>query len=84
MAGIQCGRQKATAVIKDLAVLSQKSLTDRMLSGPFTISTDGSNDAVSKQFPVERVLDPTSMCVNSELLSVPICHESATGIGCII
>ena len=69
------------AILHDLARLTQKNLADRMRSGPFTISTDGSNDDTSKQFPlVVRTIDPESKAVNSELLSIPICNESATGI----
>ena len=48
---MKCGRNKATAIIYDLADITKKSLAERMRTGPFTISTDGSNDDVSKQFP---------------------------------
>lgn len=51
-----------------------------MRTGPFSVSTDGSNDADSKQYPlVIRSLDPASGLVNSELLCVPICSGSSTG-----
>lgn len=77
---MKCGRNKATAMIAEMATIQQKSLEERMKSGPFTISTDGSNDNISKQYPmVVRTIDPNSGLVNSELLSVPICTESATG-----
>ena len=77
---MKCGRNKATAIIMDLAKITKKDISERMRTGPFTISTDGSNDAKSKQFPlVVRTVDPVTSTVNSELLSIPICKESATG-----
>ncbi|KAK7491635.1 hypothetical protein BaRGS_00017088 [Batillaria attramentaria] len=43
--GLKCGRSKATAMIKEMAAQAASGLQERMRSGPFTISTDGSNDA---------------------------------------
>ena len=78
---MKCGRNKATALLKELAHMTRGELADRMRSGPFTISTDGSNDETSKQFPlVIRTVDSKTKAVNSELLSIPICNDSATGI----
>ncbi|XP_021376724.1 uncharacterized protein LOC110465317 [Mizuhopecten yessoensis] len=78
--GMKCGRNKATAIICDLADITKKSLAERMRTAPFTVSIDGSNDDTSKQFPlVVRTVDPESMTVDSELLSIPVCTESATG-----
>ena len=65
--------------------MTRNELADRMRSGPFTISTDGSNDHTSKQFPmVVRTVDAVTKMVNSELLSIPICNGSATGINSTI
>ena len=51
-----------------------------MVNVLFTVSTDGSNDAQDKQYPlVVRTVDPSSGLVNSELLSVPLCNNVATG-----
>lgn len=78
---MKCGRNKATAIICDLADITKTTLAERMRTGPFTVSTDGSNDDMSKQFPlVVRTLDPSTLTVNSELLSIPVCNEAATGI----
>ena len=61
--------------------MTQSALADRMRSGAFTISTDGSNDDTSKQLPlVVRTIDQEMKAVNSELLTIPICNGSATGI----
>lgn len=75
-----CCRNKSTVLVKELAHKISHTLAERMKSGPFTLSTDGSNDEKSKQFPVViRTLDTKSGSVNSELLSVPICEGSASG-----
>ena len=43
-------------------------------------SIDGSNDNKSKQYPiVNRSVNVDTGVVSSELLSIPICEESATG-----
>ncbi|GFR64010.1 proteinral transcription factor ii-i repeat domain-containing protein 2 [Elysia marginata] len=41
---IRCGKSKTTVVIDEMALCTQQSLFERMKSGPFTISADGSND----------------------------------------
>jgi hypothetical protein len=75
-----CGRNKSTILVKELAHKISHTLAERMKSGPFTLSTDGSNDEKSKQYPVViRTLDMKSGSVNSDLLSVPICEGSASG-----
>ena len=57
----------------------KSNLIDRMKSGPVSISTDGSNDEKSKQFPlVVRTVGQDGL-VNSELLAVPVVKGSATG-----
>ncbi|XP_021346237.1 uncharacterized protein LOC110445779 [Mizuhopecten yessoensis] len=79
-ADMKCARNKTTVLIKEIATLQQGSLAERMKMRPFTISTDGSNDEKSKQYPiVVRTLDTKTGTVNSELLSIPICKGSATG-----
>lgn len=78
--GMKCARNKATAIVLDLARMTQKSLSERLKSAPFSISTDGSNDATSKQYPlVVRTKNTETGLVNSELLSIPVCSEAATG-----
>ena len=77
--GLQCGRSKATAMLQELAADSKMTLAQRMKNGPFTVSTDGSNDAGSKLFLiVVRTVDKTS-AVRSDVLSVPQCEGPATG-----
>lgn len=77
---MKCCRNKATAVIKEVAKTAKESLVQRMKSQPYTISTDGSNDSNSKQYPiVVRCLNPETNEVTSELLSLAICNGSATG-----
>eukprot|EP00745_Piridium_sociabile_P042107 TRINITY_DN8429_c0_g1_i5.p1 TRINITY_DN8429_c0_g1~~TRINITY_DN8429_c0_g1_i5.p1 ORF type:complete len:377 (-),score=57.46 TRINITY_DN8429_c0_g1_i5:308-1438(-) len=77
---VQCGRSKATAVIKEMAAQTSNDLQKRMKAGPYTVSTDGSNDTDSKQFPlVIRSINADTGLVTSELLSVPNCQGSATG-----
>ena len=77
----QCGRSKGTAIIKEIAAKSTISLADRMKVNPFTLSTDGNNDAGSKKlFPIIiRSLDPESNLVTSDILTNPVCEGSATG-----
>ena len=50
--GMKCVRNKATAIVLDLARMTQQSLSERLKSAPFSISTEGSNDATSKQYPL--------------------------------
>ncbi|KAK3738946.1 hypothetical protein RRG08_006513 [Elysia crispata] len=50
---LKCARSKSTAMTKELSKVVKESLVDRMKKGPFTISTDGSNDMEkSKLFPI--------------------------------
>ena len=75
-----CGRSKATALIIEMAGYTRNSLAERMRARPFTLSTDGSDNGGSKQFPlVVRTVVPTTLEVRSDVLSVPVCRESATG-----
>ena len=63
-----------------MAEETKDSLKSRMKRFPFTISTDGSNDAGCKQYPlVIRCINEVSGLVSSELLSIPVCDGSATG-----
>ena len=49
---LKCARSKSMAMTKELSKVVKESLVDRMKKGPFTISTDGSNDMEkSKLFP---------------------------------
>ena len=75
-----CGRNKITVMMKELGLLRQDDLSGRLISGPYTVSTDGSTDEKSKQYPlVVRTLCQKTGMVNSELLCIPICQGSATG-----
>ena len=77
---MQCGRNKATAVIKEVAATCREGLIRRMKLQPFTLSTDGSNDTASKQFPiVVRTYNPDCKLVTSELLNLAVCDGPATG-----
>lgn len=77
---MKCGRNKSTAIIKDLASETSGNLAKRMKIGAFTMSTEGSNNIDSKQYSlVVRAADP-DITMNSELLSIPIRQDSATGI----
>ena len=77
---MRCCRKKTTALVKELARGQQHSLADRMRTAAFALSTDGSNDDKSKQFPlVIRSVDVNTGLVTSQLLSIPICEGSATG-----
>ena len=40
----QCGRSKATALVKELSHAARQDLLTNMRMMPFTVSTDGSND----------------------------------------
>ncbi|RUS75883.1 hypothetical protein EGW08_016342 [Elysia chlorotica] len=76
-----CARTKSTAIAKDIAKIHQQKLFKRIVSTPFTISTDGSYDTRSrKQFPlVVRTFGQQSKTVQSQLLSIPTLHGSGTG-----
>lgn len=75
-----CDRNNSTVRIKELALKITEHFSTRMKNGPFTLSTDGSNDERSKQYPVVfRTFEKTLGSVNSEHLSVPICEGLATG-----
>lgn len=50
-----------------------------MRSGPFSLSTDGSNDSSSKQFPLVIRCPGSDGLIHSEVLSLPICDGSSTG-----
>lgn len=77
----KCARSKGTAIVKEMSAKITLSLGERMKRLPFTISTDGSNDkGGAKLFPlVVRTVDPDTMEVRSDALSVPSIQGSATG-----
>ncbi|XP_070209689.1 protein FAM200C-like [Littorina saxatilis] len=79
---IQCGRSKATAMIKEMAQEESASIAERMKKGPYTVSTDGSNDSGSgsKQFPlVVRTINRETGLVESQMLALTVCNGPATG-----
>ena len=51
-----------------------------MKSAPFSLATDGSNDSNSKLFPVVvKTFNPDTLSVESEVVSLPVLEDSATG-----
>ena len=78
--GLQCGRSKGTAILKEISAKTTVSIAKRLKTQPFTVSTDGSNDVgTNKLFPlVVRTYD-SDLTVRSEVLALPKCDGSATG-----
>lgn len=79
LSALKCCRMKATAMIKEMAAQTSTALVNRMRSGPYSLSTDGSNDAESKQYPLVIRTVAESGLVTSEVLSVPVCKGSSSG-----
>lgn len=75
----QCGRNKTTCLVKELAKNQQATLVEKMKTGPFSLSTDGSNDEKSKPFPLVVRCGNNDGKITSELFSVPVCEPSASG-----
>ncbi|VDI64010.1 Hypothetical predicted protein [Mytilus galloprovincialis] len=65
---MKCGRNKATAMIGELANIVQDDLVQRMREGPFTISTDGSENIF--------------LLIDKELRSRQIPWEHNLALGC--
>lgn len=76
---IKCGRSKTTVLIKEMSEMTKETLVSRMKSGPFSLSTDGSNDMDKlKLFPlVVRTVSESG--VHSELFSLATSEGSSTG-----
>lgn len=74
----KASRNKTNAILNNLAQDTKNKLINAMKLGPFTLSTDGSNDERSKQFPLVIRTSDGEM-VSSELLCVPTVQGSATG-----
>ena len=76
-----CGSSKAAAVIRSVSTDISHELTERMLSSPFTIGTDGSNDRGSGQlYPiVVRTFDNSVGYVVSDVLCIKECIGPSTG-----
>ena len=77
----QCARSKGTSIVKEISAKATLSLGERISRQPFTVSTDGSNDAgCHKLYPlVIKSVNPDTLEVSSEILSIPICEGSSTG-----
>ncbi|KAK3713298.1 hypothetical protein RRG08_043878 [Elysia crispata] len=75
-----CGSFKAAAVIRSVSTDISHELTERMLSSPFTIGTDGSNDRGSGQlYPiVVRTFDNSVGYVVSDMLCIKECIGPST------
>ena len=81
--GLQCGRSKTTAIVKEMSAMAMADLATTMREKPYSLATDGSNEADAKQFPlVVRTFDVTDGqlgCVTTQLLALRDCEGSATG-----
>ena len=79
-----CGRTKTTAIVKALSQESANAVTNNMISGPFSMATDGSNDGSASTkdqlYPIIiRYVDPETGLVKPMLLSMPACKGNSTG-----
>ena len=63
----------------EMAKCIQKDLIEDMINGPFSIATDGSNDARDKQFPIV-VTTSNASGLSVQLLSIPVLQIAATGL----
>ncbi|KAK7094014.1 hypothetical protein V1264_007690 [Littorina saxatilis] len=66
----QCCRKKATAMIHQMSLDIKSTLKARIATGPFCVSTDGSNEQRDKQYPVV-ITTVGEFGVCTDLLSVP-------------
>ena len=63
-----------------MANSTANNIADNMINGPYSLATDGSNDANSQLYPiVVRFFDSSLGHVVSVILSVPACKEGCTG-----
>ena len=74
-----CGRNKTTCLVTELTKNQQATLVEKMKPGPFSLSTDSSNDKKSKQFLLAVWCGNNDGKIMSELFSIPVCGASATG-----
>ena len=76
----QCAQSRGTAFEKEIGAKATLSLGERISRQPFTVSTDGSNDAgCHKLYPlVIKSVNPDILEVSSEIPSIPICEGSST------
>ena len=61
-----------------MAATIKEDIVDEMKRGPFSLATDGSNDAKDKQFPIV-VTTVSEFGLRTRLLSVPVLSVAATG-----
>ena len=76
-----CGRTKTACIVQMLAKADAEELIAVMKNGPYSIATDGSNDAgASKLYPVAvRIFSNQHGQVVSALLAIRECEKSSTG-----
>ena len=76
-----CARTKTSAIIDELASNTSSSIADKVITQPFSLATDGSNDGGEAQlYPVLLTyFNNTSGVVEQGLLSLPACQEDSTG-----
>ena len=75
-----CSRNKTTAIITSMAEDIKVSVKDRMLTGPFCVATDGSNEQREKQYPVVITTIGESG-ISTDLLSVPTLDLQSASTG---
>ncbi|KAK7096538.1 hypothetical protein V1264_005823 [Littorina saxatilis] len=78
-ANMKCGRNKATAIVKEMSTMAMADLAERMKRLPWSIATDGSNEKDKKLFPLVVTMEGEDGLVTPQLLAIPNCDKNATG-----
>lgn len=75
-----CGRSKTTALVHEMAAIKTENLTQGVMKGPYSLATDGSNDATFKQYPLILThYNSEEKKVTSNLLSISTFEGNSTG-----
>ena len=74
-----CGRTKTTAIIKEMASESKKSLVNHLKNTVFSISVDGSNDSDSQLYPIVAIYKNKEGRTENSLLALPVLAGKSTG-----
>ncbi|XP_063216897.1 uncharacterized protein LOC134527858 isoform X1 [Bacillus rossius redtenbacheri] len=76
-----CGRTKTTAIVEEMAKDSRDDVVKHLQTGPFSLSTDGTNDTDSKLYPiVVTYFDKNIENIVSSVLSLPDLQGDSTGL----
>ena len=75
-----CGRTKATAITKTLAQDRTDTLVEALKNGPFSVSTDGSNDDYKLYPIVVRYFNSEVGKISTSLLALPCLKGDSTGV----